>query len=352
MTMFLPSLLLALGLVGSPQGPVGQAVDLSRPAQVFILLGQSNMVGLGKVAGPDGSLEFAVKTRKKYPHLVDAAGNWSERPDVRNVRVMVGRGGGMQVFHNEFLKVTGKSIGPEHGIGHPLGDAVEAPVMLLKSCIGNRSLGWDLLPPGSERHVFEGKVYAGYKDRPDSWPVDAAKGTDTTPPPWLDKAGKPIEWYAGKQYDDDTANAKKVLAELGTYYPGVKGYEVAGFFFWQGEKDCGNAGHAARYEENLVRFIKQLRKDFAAPEAKFVLATLGEATKGSGGNGGKVLEAQLAVDGTSGKYPEFKGNVATVYAHPLSKGGSGNSHYNGNAETYMDVGEAMGKAMVELLKQK
>ena len=163
--------------------------------------------------------------------------------------------------------------------------------------------------------------------------------------------GKPIDWYAGKQYDDDIANAKKVLAELGKYHPGATRYEVAGFFFWQGEKDVGNAGHAANYEANLVRFIKYLRKDFDAPNAKFVLATLGEATKGSTGNGGKILEAQLAVDGTSGRYPEFKGNVATVYAHPLSKGGSGNSHYNGNAETYMAVGEAMGQAMVELLKQ-
>jgi len=352
MKTLLPSLLLALGLAAPRLVAADQAADLSKPVQVFILLGQSNMVGLGKVTGPDGSLDFAVKNKKKYPHLVDAAGNWSERADVRNVRVMVGRSGGMQLFNNEFLKVTGKTMGPEYGIGHPLGDAVEAPVMLLKSCIGNRSLGWDLLPPGSERYVFEGKVYAGYKDRPDTWPADAAKGTGTTPPPWVDKAGKPIEWYAGKQYDDDTANAKKVLADLGKYYPGAKAYEVAGFFFWQGEKDGGNAGHAAKYEENLVRFIKQLRKDFAAPDAKFVLATLGEATKGSTGNGGKILEAQLAVDGATGKYPEFKGNVATVYANPLSKGGSGNSHYNGNAETYMDVGEAMGKAMVELLKRK
>ena len=71
-----------------------------------------------------------------------------------------------------------------------------------------------------------------------------------------------------------------------------------------------------------------------------------------GGNTGKVLEAHLAVDGTSGKYPEFKGNVATVYTHPMAHGGSGNGHYGGNAEVYMDVGEAMGKAMVELLKNK
>ena len=83
-----------------------------------------------------------------------------------------------------------------------------------------------------------------------------------------------------------------------------------------------------------------------------MLATLGEAEKGSSGNGGKILDAQLAVDGESGKHPEFKGNVATVYSHPLSLGGSGNSHYNGNAETYMNVGEAMGRAMVRLLKSE
>lgn len=71
---------------------------------------------------------------------------------------------------------------------------------------------------------------------------------------------------------------------------------------------------------------------------------MGEAVKGSGN---KVMEGQLAVDGNTGKYPEFKGNVATVYANPLSMGGSGNGHYGGNAETYMNVGEAMGKAMIE-----
>ena len=31
--------------------------------------------------------------------------------------------------------------------------------------------------------------------------------------------------------------------------------------------------------------------------------------------------------------------------------GGGNGHYGGKAEVYMDLGEAMGKAMVELLKK-
>jgi alpha-galactosidase len=343
--------------------PDDKAPDFRKPVKVFILMGQSNMVGMGRIAGGEGSLENAVKEKKKYLYLVDETGAWSERKDVRYVRVMQGRGGGgMQQFNNEWMTVkTCKTIGPEFGLAHIVGDVIDEPVLILKSCIGNRSLGWDLLPPGSERYQAEvterngqkvTKVFAGYKDRPDSWVMDQNKGTATEPPPWLDKNGKPIDWYAGKQYDDDVSYAKKVLSELDKYYPGAQGYEVAGFFFWQGEKDCGNAVHAARYEQNLVRFIKQLRKDFNAPDAKFVLATLGEATKGSGGSGGMVLEAQLAVDGKSGKYPEFKGNVATVYSNPMAQGGSGNGHYGGKAEVYMDVGEAMGKAMVELLKNK
>jgi len=289
---------------------------------------------VGNRSGGEGALEHAVKEKKKYPYLVDEAGNWAERKDVRFVRYMSGKG----PLNNDWMTVkTCKTIGPELGIGHSLGDAIDAPVMILKSCIGNRSLGWDLLPPGSERFEAEGKIYAGYKDSPAFWD----KGTEP----------KKIEWYAGKQYDDDVSYAKAVLADLVKYCPGATKSEVAGFFFWQGEKDCGNAVHAGRYEQNLVRFIQQLRKDFNAPGAKFVLATLGESAKGCGGNGGKVLEAQLAVDGTSGKYPELEGNVATVYSNPLSLGGSGNSHYGGNAETYMNVGEAMGKAMVDLLKE-
>jgi len=322
--------------------------DMSKPVKVFILMGQSNMVGMGNIAGNKGeTLENAVKTEKLYPYLLDAAGNWAERNDVRYVQVMVGRkGGGMQVLHNEALKVGKGKIGVEFGFGHKIGDFIDEPVMILKSCIGNRALGWDLLPPGSKGYEFTTKdkktgkevtwVHPGYKETPERW----EKGTQP----------KPIAWYAGKQYDDDVANAKKILSALDKYYPGAKGYEVAGFLWWQGERDCGSEALSAHYEENLVAVIKSLRKDFSAPNAKFVIATLGEAKNGCGGNTETVMNAMMAVDGKTGKYPDFKGNVATVYTHDMARGGSGNGHYGGNAKVYMDVGEAMGKAMVELLR--
>jgi hypothetical protein len=321
--------------------PDGKPADMSKPVQVYILMGQSNMVGMGKLgpADKDGSLEHAVKEKGKYPYLVDDDDAWTVRNDVRYVRVMGSGTGPMRQFNNEWMTIKGGRIGPEYGIGYCLGEATEAPVLILKSCIGNRSLGWDLLPPGSKSYEFEDKgtvyTYAGYKESPLRW----EKGTEP----------KPIGWYAGMQYDGDVANAKKVLAELDKYYPGAKQYEIAGFFFWQGDKDRYNAGHASRYEQNLVHLIEQLRKDFDAPSAKFVCATLGQTEKGATGTEGQILEAQLAVDGKNGKYPELKGNVATVYSNPLCHGGASNSHYGGNAETYMDIGEAMGRAMVGLI---
>ena len=128
-----------------------------------------------------------------------------------------------------------------------------------------------------------------------------------------------------------------------------RGYQIAGFVWWQGDKDRYNAGHASRYEQNLVHLIKTLRAEFKAPDAMFVCATLGQTAKDTTDPNEKlILDAQLAVDGESGKHPEFKGNVKTVYTHPLSQGGASNSHYNGNCQTYMDIGIAMGKAMVQL----
>jgi len=344
----LPTALLGLSILATTSlygqdlpNPDGKPADMTKPVKIFIVMGQSNTLEMGKVTGDaDGCLEKAVKGENLYGFLTDAEGKWTVRQDVRNVSVMQ-KGLSMNVYRNDWLTVSNK-IGIEIGLGHQLGNAINEPVMVLKSSIGNRGLGWDLLPPGSKSFEYtdpkDGKtyVYAGYKASPNRW----EKGSTPVP----------IGWYAGKQWDDDVANAKSVLADLNKYYPDAKGYEVAGFFWWQGEKDCGDAALSAQYEKNLVHLIKTLRTEFDAPNAKFVLATLGEATKGMTDNTGIVLNAHLAVDGEAGKYPEFKGNVATVYSHPMAQGGSGNGHYGGHAKVYMDVGLAMGEAMTKLLK--
>jgi len=70
-----------------------------------------------------------------------------------------------------------------------------------------------------------------------------------------------------------------------------------------------------------------------------------------------VADAQLAVSGEKGKYPEFAGNVLTVETRdfwrevdvsPRNQG----YHYNRNAETYVLVGDALGRGMVKLQEMR
>src|SRR6187399_2336851 len=75
--------------------PDDKAADMTKPVQVYVMMGQSNMLGFGRVGPKEtkGSLEYLVKEQGKYPHLIDDAGQWTTRRDVRYVHVMDQRGG-------------------------------------------------------------------------------------------------------------------------------------------------------------------------------------------------------------------------------------------------------------------
>ena len=322
--------------------PVYQRVKLRAgnkvPFKITYLTDQAN--GLGWIARVDipGTLATVVRQDGKFPYLLNAQGEWVQRRDVWYKGVVTASA-------DKWLSVgcgaSDNNIGPELGFGCIVGDFHDEPVLILKASQGNRSLGWDYLPPGSERFEHEGSMYAGYKDSPARWEKDSQP--------------KPIDWYAGKQYDDCFGAAHEVLNHFDTAFPHWKsrGYEIAGFVWWQGHKDGGEP-YAGRYEQNLVHLIKTLRKEFAAPQAPFVIATIGFEGWNMSGPHKTVADAQLAVSGDRGKYPEFRGNVLTVetrdfWRDPEVSPKNQSFHYNQNAETYMLVGEAMGRGMLQLI---
>ena len=103
-----------------------------------------------------------------------------------------------------------------------------------------------------------------------------------------------------------------------------------------------------------MNLIKSLRKDYDAPDAKFVLAT-GCGNPGRESFGLRIAEAHLAMNDTK-KHPEFAGNVKCVDSRdfwrevavsPKDQG----FHYNRNAETYLEVGLLLGRAMEDLMKK-
>jgi alpha-galactosidase len=125
--------------------------------------------GLGWIDRMDvpGTLSTLVNHKGKYPYLINGKSQWTSRDDVFYKGVVAAAG-------SRWLGVSSGRIGPELGFGHVVGNGIDDPVLVLKASQGNRSLGWDFLPPGSASYESEGKVYAGYKQSPESW----EKGTE------------------------------------------------------------------------------------------------------------------------------------------------------------------------------
>lgn len=305
-------------------------VAATKPVRVFVLAGQSNMEGQGFVpASPErnggrGSLEFLVKnpaTAKRFSHLVDSAGDWRRRDDVwiiyreRKGPLTVGYG------------ARPDRIGPELGFGWVVGDALDEPVLLIKCAWGGKSLAVDFRPPSA------GKPPYSLGDK-----TDAAIAQDPS--------------IVGRYYREILAQTRAALASLKELVPGSDGqYVISGFGWHQGWNDRINDKFNAEYESNIAHFIRDIRKDLGVAGLPFVIAETGmTGPQETHPRALSLMKAQAAV----AERPEFRGNVAFVGTRAFwrskedSPTGQG-YHWNSNAETYYLIGEAMGKAMKQLL---
>jgi hypothetical protein len=282
----------------------------NKPVKVFILSGQSNMVGIGEATGTaPGTLETITKREYKFPNLLDATNGWTKRNDVTYKGVVSATAVGSL---SAGQGASSTQLGPELGFGQIMGYHFDEPVFIIKASQGNRSLAWDFLPPGSQPYTNGSTVYAGYGNY-GNWPA-------TNNPPTTGG------WYGGKQYDDcflkendmgvigwapgttyntnnlvshngaiytyksvpptiadgnsepgvaanatnywspyTVSNVADVLDNFNTLYPGyaAQGFEIEGFVWWQGHKDQDvGEPYSSRYETNLVNLISQLRQYF------------------------------------------------------------------------------------------
>ncbi len=319
----IPVFLLAIWVVNRP-------VEAMPSVRVFILAGQSNMEGHGFVAaepkrnGGRGSREFLVKdaaTAQRFAPLVDAAGQWRTRADVwityldRQGPLTVGYGARQDM------------IGPELGFGWVMGDALQEPVLLIKCAWGGKSLAVDFRPPSVGKPPYS----LGEK-------VDAAIEQDPA--------------IVGKYYRETLALTKAALASIKDLVPGSDGrYVLSGFAWHQGWNDRINDKFNAEYENNMARFIRDMRKDLGVPSLPFVIAETGmNGPEESHPRALSLTKAQAAV----AERPEFKGNVAFVgtraFWRPQDQSPNGQGyHWNSNAETYYLIGAAMDEAMKRLV---
>ena len=156
MVMVLPATADIPEVLPDPDGSTGST---DKPVKVFILSGQSNMVGFGRIAGTEAGTLKTITDAGMFPWLVDDGGAWTVRNDVQYRGVVSAIGDGLLTPK---FGANGSHFGPELGFGHVMGYYYDEPVIVLKSSIGNRGLSWDCLPPGSSRYVDGATTYAGY----------------------------------------------------------------------------------------------------------------------------------------------------------------------------------------------
>lgn len=299
-------LLAVLGMAPLPKAP---------PVKAFVLAGQSNMVGHGFVMadpkrnGGKGSLEQVVRdpaTGKKFKHLLNKDGSWRVRDDVyihylgRKGKLTVGFGAGEDC------------IGPELGFGSVVGDSIREPVVLIKLAWGGKSLAVDFRPPSSGGTV-------------------------------------------GPYYTEVVRQTQEAMANLGTHFPELKGrpVQLVGLGWHQGWNDRINPAFVKEYEQNMANFIRDIRKDLGVPNLPFVIAETGMGgLEEQNKQALALMDAQAAV----AQHKEFKSNVAFVgtraFWRPMEISPSAQGyHWNSSGETYYLIGDAMGGAMIDLLKR-
>lgn len=311
-------LLLACILLVAPIAfPASARADDGQDAvRVFILAGQSNMVGAGQVvANPKrndgrGSLEWCVRnpdTAGRFKHLVDDEQGWVERDDVKIW--YLGRTGGLKPGFG----ADESKIGPELGFGCVVGEAFEEPVLLIKIAWGGKSLAADFRPPSS--------------------------GGET-----------------GPYYDTLVETVQTVMKEAGDHFPELAGRRLllSGLGWHQGWNDRINQTFNDAYAENLANFIRDMRKSLDAPGLPVVIAETGMS--GPDEKHPRALSL-MAAQASVAELVEFKNDVAFVgtrafYRSPEQSPSGQQYHWNSNAETYYLIGEAMGLAMVDLLRRE
>ncbi len=295
----------------------------AEPVKVFILAGQSNMVGLGRV-GPEstpGTVGYLIANDPKYAFLGDGEGGFRVFEDVW-IRERMNSGG---------LLTTGfggstTMIGPEMGFAQVISGLYDEQVLLIKTAWGNRDLDYDFRPPSSD--PFTGNLRAN-------------------PPGWA--------------YQEMLEIIDDVFENLETYFPdyGGGGYEIAGFAWHQGWNDRISSERSANYETNMANFINDVRDDLGVPDLPFVIASSG---MDSWITYTQVERAQLKMADPDA-YPEFVGNVASIDTRQLYNGlrfwipasespTSEGFHWNQNAKTYTNIGLAMGDAMSLMLSPR
>ena len=298
-----------------------------RPLKVYLLVGQSNMQGHAQVRtfdhiGMDPKTAPILKAIRNVDGTSKVCQNvWISSVDPaapegeRHGRLSAGYG------------ASGRDpkIGPELTFGIYMQQYEDAPILVIKTAWGGKSLNTDFRPPSAGPYEFNAQQLENLKKQGKN--IAQARA---------DRAKK-----TGQYYRSMMVHIKKVLGNIKRVYPAYEakaGYELAGFVWFQGWNDMvdrgtypnrAQPGGYSQYSEVLIHFIRDVRKDLSAPKLPFVIGVMGVGgpvekygpdQKRYAGIHSEFRKAMAA----PAKLSEFKGNVTAVltenyWDHQLSE---------------------------------
>ena len=283
----------------------------AKPLKVFILAGQSNAQGHANFTTFD-AMKSSPETAAILADMVDADGTpvVCEKVWISSIGSAGEDADGLP--REQTGKLTAgfgastKQIGPEFTLGIYLEKALDEPILIIKTAWGGRSIHTDFRPPSAGPKVIGDNILAQWKERNLDIDEETAKATKNV----------------RVTYNQMIAHVQKVLADIGRVVPdydAAEGFELAGFVWFQGWNDyCDSGTYPNRSKEGgyddytrLLRlFIKDVRKDLAAPDMPFVIGVMG--VDGKKGENQADMRNFRAAQTAAADLPEFEGNVAVV----------------------------------------
>ena len=235
-------------------------------------------------------------------------------------------------------------LGPEYGFGLSIAEKIKGPILLIKTSWGGKSIHYDFRPPSV------GKYQLNEKQKSDA------------------KADQ-IRKNASLNYRLMNEAIAKVLANLKDNHPKYDpkvGYEIAGFVWFQGFNDQFSPEFRDNYKKNMIAFIKDIRKEYKTPKMPFVIGVLG-----TGRTAEKVGQNEVSLgQREAAKAPQFKGNVLSVESYKdyslfsyevyergwakhfhewVTVGSDRPYHYLGSGGFFVRLGDSFANAMVQLI---
>lgn len=290
-----------------------------QPLKVFILAGQSNMEGHAKIS----SFDHIGMDPKTAPMLDEMRADDGTVRVCENVWIsyFTGTGDGGEGFGNLTAgygarrnpQENGGKIGPEFTFGIYRQKFLDEPILIIKTAWGGKSLNTDFRSPSAGPYGFSEQQLEVYRKQGkdiEKIMADKAKATG--------RYYRLMVQHVGRVLND--------IARVCPAYDSPQGYEIAGFVWFQGWNDMvdrgtypnrSEPGGYALYSDLLAHFIRDVRKDLAAPKMHFVIGVMGVGGpvdkytgdslryKSTHDNFRKAMAAPAAM-------PEFRGNVTAV----------------------------------------